>query len=581
MPRVPRHSPVVEAQGIGRRFGSRTVLTGIDLQITEGEIFGLLGPDGAGKTTLMQILAAILDPSTGTCRVLGFDTVRQADAVTSRIGYMSQGFTLYDRLTVDENLAFAARIRGIEGEAYRDRRRRLLSMAGLAAFVDRQAAALSGGMRKKLSLCTNLIHEPPLLLLDELSLGVDPVSRRELWQMLYRFREAGATIVVTTPYMDEAEACDRLALIDHGRLLAVDAPADLRRRAEGSVFNLETPRIEAALERLAGRPNVASLTWTGRQLRLVLRPGAELSDDTRLALQELGTWQPAPPTLEDVFVRMTAPAGAGREAVFLPPPGPRIAARDGVHLRDVTCRFGDFVAVDRVSLTVPAGEVFGFLGPNGAGKTTLIRAMCGLLKPDAGSIRVAGIDVLAEPARLHQRIGYMSQRFSLYTDLTAGENLAFFAGVYGLDGRARAEAIAWVSEMVGLGGLADQPVRAMSGAVRQRLALACSVMHRPAVLFLDEPTSGIDPRSRQRFWQLIQHLAGTGMTVFVTTHYLEEAIYCHRLGLMHEGRLIAAGSTPELREALALDASADMETIFMAWIARENRADESPVEAAS
>jgi ABC-2 type transport system ATP-binding protein len=435
---------IIEAQGIGRRFGTQKVLADINLQISEGEIFGLLGPDGAGKTTLMQILAAILDPTEGACRVLGFDTVKQTASITSRIGYMSQGFTLYDRLTVDENLIFSAKIRGIEGSVFQQRRQRLLAMAGLTQFGGRRAGNLSGGMRKKLSLCTNLIHEPPLLLLDELSLGVDPVSRRELWQMLREFRESGATIVVTTPYMDEADYCDRLALLDHGQILALDSPDALRRRGEGTVFELTTNRAEEVLKVLTDRPELSGLQWLGTALHILLRSATTLPNDVVQALQNIGELQPVPASLEDVFVQMTAPESAVQAPAFVPSsPSPDLTAElDVVQLKGVTCRFGDFTAVDNVSLTVPAGEVFGFLGPNGAGKTTLIRAMCALLKPASGELRVAGIDVVTEPMRLRSRIGYMSQRFSLYTELTVAENLSFFAGVYGIDGHPRAEAIA-------------------------------------------------------------------------------------------------------------------------------------------
>jgi len=507
---------IVQTDGLGHRFGNKVVLTDISLRIDRGEIFGLLGPDGAGKTTLMQILAAILDHSMGVCRVLGFDTVRQSAAVTSRIGYMSQGFTLYDRLTVDENLAFAAKLRGIVGEQWQRRRARLLDMAGLAPFGARRAGDLSGGMRKKLSLCTNLVHQPPLLLLDELSLGVDPASRRELWNILREFQASGTTIVVTTPYMDEAEYCDRLGLLNEGRLLAVGSPGDL---------------MEAARE----------------------------SADSPL------------PTLEDVFVHLAGSTVGAAESLPSQRPVPSVVPtqNETVIANAVTCRFGDFTAVDRVSLTLYSGEVCGFLGPNGAGKTTLIRAMCGLLQPVGGELRVAGIDLLQDPAPLRHRIGYMSQRFSLYPDLTVGENLRFFAGVYGLKGGARADAIARTSEMTGLVGIEAQVTGQISGALRQRLALACSILHRPVILFLDEPTSGVDPFSRQRFWRLIRALAQEGMTVLVSTHYLEEAVYCHRLGLMFDGRLIAIGNMDDLQADLAQGEGYGMEEIFMAYIDRE------------
>jgi len=507
---------IIETQMLGLRFGDHSVLTDISLCINQGEIFGLLGPDGAGKTTLMQILSAILDPTAGGCRVFGYDTVTRSADVTSRIGYMPQGFALYDRLTVDENLSFAARIRGITGNTWRQRRERLLAMTGLAAFSTRRAGQLSGGMRKKLSLCTNLIHQPSLLLLDEPSLGVDPASRRELWNILREFQATGATIVVTTPYMDEASYCDRIGLLDRGQLLAVDSPRNLRQTAR------ENPDVPL-------------------------------------------------PTMEEVFIRLIGETGSMNSASIPEYTSATVntTKSPAVIAKAVTCRFGDFVAVDQVSLNIPHGEVFGFLGPNGAGKTTLIRAMCGLLGLDEGELRVAGIDVQREPARLRQHIGYMSQRFSLYPDLTVSENLRFFAGIYGLKGKARHERIAWAVTMTGLDNMLNREVEQISGALRQRLALACSILHRPTVLFLDEPTSGVDPLSRQRFWYLIRSLAHEGMTILVTTHYLEEAHYCHRLGLMFQGRLIATGNIGELRAGLEGTGEYDMEAIFMAYIDRE------------
>ena len=568
---------VIDARGIVRRFGTQTALAGIDLQVAPGEIFGVLGPDGAGKTTFMQILAAILDPTEGRCRVLGRDTVTQSSEITAHIGYMSQGFTLYDRLTVDENLEFAAGIRGLGGRAFAQRRQRLLAMAGLEPYRRRPAGKLSGGMRKKLSLCANLIHAPPLLLLDELSLGVDPVSRRELWRMLRGFREAGATIVVTTPYMDEADYCDRLALLDQGRMLALGAPDALRAKLAGQVYELETADERAALAILAEFQGLCGLRWSAGRLRLLVDP--RVVDRKRFfsALGELGSLSLARATLEDVFVQLTTRESADPVPDILIPDAAHPETQDTVQLRNVTCRFGTFTAVDDVSLTVREGEVFGFLGPNGAGKTTLIRVMCALLRPASGTVRVAGVDVLKAPERVRGRIGYMSQRFSLYLDLTVGENLRFFAGVYGLAGDERDRAIGWACRMVRLGGMEGRKVGEISAALRQRLALACSILHRPAVLFLDEPTSGIDPVSRQRFWALIRALASGGMSVFVTTHYLEEASYCHRLGLMYDGRLIALGSIAALQERLSLPKGVTMEEIFMAYIERENASRRSRV----
>ena len=565
---------MIEAEGLGRRFGHARAISAIDLRIARGEIFGLVGPDGAGKTTLLQLLAAILDPSEGNCRVLGFDTVRQASEITSRIGYMAQGFTLYDHLTVAENLAFAGKVRAVPQAVYAARSERLLAMAALTPFLHRREGTLSGGMRKKLALCTNLIHQPPLLLLDEPGLGVDPLSRRELWRMLEDFRREGATIVFATSYMDEAEMCDRVAFLDRGSITAQGSPDALRARAQGAVFQVETDNPVAVENVLSEAPEMLGSQWRPTDVRFVVEPAKGLSNELRKQLEQLGRVEPATPSMEDVFVvlrkgeRTEVPTGIAEVARLAASKGHREPA-ESVETRRLTRRFGDFVAVDDVSFEVNPGEIFGLLGPNGAGKTTLIRMLCGLLPPSNGTARVVGIDIASQPRRLRQRIGYMSQRFSLYHDLTVHENLAFFASAYGIKRRPAREAIAWASAVTGLHGLADESVSGLSGAVRQRLALACGILHRPAVLFLDEPTSGVDPQARSRFWRLVNTLAAAGTAVLVTTHYLEEAAYCHRLGLMYEGRLIAAGDLAALRAGLPQDGLETIEDVFLAYIERE------------
>lgn len=563
----------IDAKGLGRRYGKTWAVRDISLRIARGNIFGLVGPDGAGKTTLLQLLAAILDPSAGHCRVLGFDTVRQAPRVTSRVGYMPQGFTLYERLTVAENLAFAAKTRNVSPSQFTARRQRLLAMAGLTPFLDRAEGALSGGMRKKLALCTNLVHEPPLLLLDEPGLGVDPMSRRELWRMLEAFRGAGATIVFATSYMDEAERCDRLAFLDGGCILAQGSPNELRGHAAGAAFQAPADPRSAVEELLMQAPEVIGFQWRPTGIRFTVDPHKGLSAYLRRDLERLGPVAPVAPTIEDVFVVLRGGdarrvSTSGTQVAPYPIAALHDQSADRVQTSALTRRFDGFVAVDGVSIDIGAGEIFGLLGANGAGKTTLIRMLCGLLTPSSGMARVAGVDVGAQPDQLRRRIGYMSQRFSLYPDLTARENLNFFASAYGLRRREARDAIHWASAMTDLAGVAEQPVARLSGAVRQRLALACSLLHRPVVLFLDEPTSGVDPLARFRFWRLIGSVAAAGATVIVTTHYLEEAVYCHRLGLMHEGRLIALGDLSSLRAGLPGDAPTDMEGIFLAYIER-------------
>lgn len=567
-------APLIETRGLGRAFKGRLVLRDVDLTVNKGEIFGILGPDGAGKTTLMQMLAAILDPSEGSCSVMGKDTVKDAYWINSHIGYMFQGFTLYDMLSVSENMDFSAQIRGVPKELYAERRDKLLRMAGLLRFMDRPAGNLSGGMRKKLSLCANLVHEPPLLLLDELSLGVDPASRRELWDILHAYRSGGTTVVVTTPYMDEAQHCDRLAFLDEGRVLAIDTTAALNQRCAGRVFEV-APKDRAAIHNiLRGDDQVISIRHLAEHVHFQIRETQPISPALRDQLASVaGPIEPAPSSLDDAFIALS---GGEKGAAYAPPPPKlHLAAKppEGgrIHSEGLTVRFGDFIANDHVTLDIAPGEVFGFLGANGAGKTTFIRTLCGLTKATEGDAWIGGLSVTTQAAQLRQHIGYMSQRFSLYPDLSVAENLEFFAGIYGLRRGERKLAIDWVKSATQLEGYENQLVMDMSGALGQRVALACAIMHQPSVVFLDEPTSGVGPSARYSFWQLIQTLAESGTTIFVTTHYLEEANYCHRLGMMHMGRLIGVGTAAEL--AAELPNGAQMETIeeiFLAHIQLED-----------
>lgn len=557
---------VVVAEALGRRYGRRQVLDGVSFEVAPGEVFGVVGPDGAGKTTLLQILAAILRPTTGECRVLGEDVRRQPERVQARIGYMSQGFSLYDKLTVAENIAFAADIRDVPPAALAERRTRLLAMAGLERFEARREGQLSGGMRKKLALCANLIHEPPLLILDEPSLGVDPLSRRELWRILDQAKADGRSIVFATSYMDEADASDRVLLLREGRPLAIGAPSELRGRAKGRVYRLVTADPGPTERQLSADPQVISFQRrAGDELRVQMRSEAppQVSGDARPEAAE--------PSMEDVFTVASAPPPAtARTAEPAPPPRPTPTA-EVIVAEGVVRRFGDFKAVDEVTLSVAPGEVLGLLGPNGAGKTTLIRILCGLLAPSAGRAQVAGFDVAGQSEAVRARIGYMSQRFSLYPDLSARENLLFFARAYGVPRGELKTRIAWAAARAGLEGESGETVSSLSGATRQRLALACAMVHRPQVLFLDEPTSGVDPLSRFRFWRLIAALAADGVGVVVTTHYLEEATFCDRLGLMMDGRLIALGPLADLTAELGLQ-TATVEDVFLGFIARERAA---------
>ncbi len=556
----------IEARGLTRRFGTATAVDGIDLTVGRGEVFGLVGPGAAGKTTLIQLLAALLDPTAGTAAVLGRDVVRDAPALRQRIGYLSQAFTLYGTLSVEENIDFFADLYGVPPAERERRKASLLAWSRLAPFRTRRAGRLSGGMQKKLHLCCTLVHEPELLFLDEPTTGVDPVSRRELWEFLYDLVGRGLTLVVATPYMDEAERCHRVALLDRGRVLRCDTPEALRAGVREAVFELRAPSVRPVHERLTRAGLGVACYLVGERLHLLAPEGTDVAALVRGLLPagegaDLDIERVAP-TMEDVFISVVTAAGArpaARRPAFVSAGlAPVAVAEVAVCLEGLTRTFGDFVAVDHVSLSVMRGEVFGFLGSNGSGKTTTIRMLLGLLAPSAGRGEVLGHDLTRRDRRLRARIGYMSQRFSLYDDLTVAENLAFFGRGYGLAPRRLAERAAWVVEMAGLRGEERRLARVLSGGVKQRLALGCAILHEPEIVFLDEPTAGGDPLSRREFWDAIAAMASAGTTVFVTTHYLDEAEHCHRLALIHQGRLLAIGSPQALKDEMRAGVMLDL-----------------------
>ncbi len=556
--------PIIHTQNLRKVYKSRgkaSIEAVRDLTITvePGEIFGLVGPDGAGKTTTIQMLCGILTPTAGSATVAGVDVVRQASNLGGKIGYMSEGFTLYGSLSVEENLDFFAELYQVPPEVAAERKEKLLRFARLEEARHRRAEHLSGGMKKKLALACTLIHQPQVLFLDEPTTGVDPVSRQDFWKVLYEFLAEGITIFVTTPYMDEAERCHRVALMRRGEIIASDVPSALKKRLRGvAVEMIARPQVRA-VARLRETPGVTQVQVFGERLHLLLRNGQELVNTLPDRLVAAGVTveevKTTTPSLEDVFIAaiedLRAADAPRRPLAPLPEEalGPMDDSSYEVAVRadGLTRRFGTFTAVDRVSFDVRRGEIFGFLGPNGSGKTTTIRMLCGLLPPSEGTATVAGFDIVRQRTAMKPHIGYMSQKFSLYNDLTVAENIRFYGDVYGLSPRRLAERKRWVLEMAGLTGKEHLLTRDLSGGWKQRLALGCAILHEPEILFLDEPTSGVDPVSRREFWDLIFALSAQGVTIFVTTHYMDEAEHCHDLGLLYRGRLIARGSPAQLR----------------------------------
>jgi ABC-2 type transport system ATP-binding protein len=553
------------AEGLTRTFGSLVAVDNVSFQVRRGEVFGLVGPDGAGKSTTLRMLASILDPTSGTARVAGFDTQSQGDQVKENLAYMSQRFGLYPDLTVQENVHFYADLYGLSRRE-RDRRlNELLDFSYMRPFRNRLAAKLSGGMKQKLQLICALIHTPRVLLLDEPTNGVDPVSRRDFWRILYQLLKQEVTILVSTSYLDEAERCNRVGFLDHGRLLNLGSPVELKRLMPGRILGIQSSQARNACKVLERHVACESSAVFGDRVHLVCRDLEGTLGKAREALENAGVPYgqigEEKASLEDVFVSLL---GESREIVQMPPGGV-VPAQDGVggealhtshpemglelavRVTELSRHFGDFIAVNRLSFEVPQGQIFGFLGPNGAGKSTTIRMLCGLLTPSGGEGTVGGFDVRTQAEEIKRNIGYMSQKFSLYDDLKVEENLNFFGGIYGLKGDRLRERKDWAVEMAGLAGLRDRRTVVLSSGWKQRLALACSILHDPPILFLDEPTSGVDPLSRRRFWDLIYDMSDRGLTVFVSTHYMEEAEYCDRLALIYRANMIAIGTPQELK----------------------------------
>lgn len=559
----------------GRRVQA---LSEVSLEVPPGQVTGLIGPDGAGKTTLMRLAACLLQPDAGTIRVLDMDAAESPLAVQAAVGYMPQRFGLYEDLTVAENLDLYADLQGVPRSDRPDRYRELTRMTNLGDFTDRLAGRLSGGMKQKLGLACTLVHPPRLLLLDEPTVGVDPVSRRELWEIVAQLvAESEMSVLLSTAYLDEAERCDTVILLHEGKLLGEGTPADFRERERGRTYHVSAPGIHRRdlQDQLAGRPGVTDAIIQGEVVRLVLAdedgPEGGIAsllpdvDDLRVEAVE--------PRFEDRYVAMLADG-------HRPEPAEVAGRTDGkaddgpvIHVKSVSRRFGDFYAVKKLSFDVGRGEIFGLLGANGAGKTTTFRMLCGLLPPSEGELTVAGRDLRRAAAEARARIGYMSQKFSLYGNLSVTHNLQFFSAAYGLRGERRAERMDWALTQFDLEKRADLPAGDLPLGYKQRLALACALMHEPEILFLDEPTSGVDPMARREFWHHINDLARHGVTVLVTTHFMAEAEYCDRMAIMAAGEILSLGTPAEIRKRAA-DVSGEtidsMEAAFIALIEHDD-----------
>ncbi len=540
---------LVEIQDLTKLFSPEQppALDKINVSISKGKIIGLVGPDGAGKTTLIRLMAGLLKPTQGSITVEGYDTIKDAEFIHYLTGYMPQKFGLYEDLTVQQNLDLYAHLRNVLGKEKEATCEKLLGFTGLKDFTGFLAKNLSGGMKQKLGLACALIKTPAFLLLDEPSVGVDPISRRELWKMVNVLLDEGISVLWSTAYLDEAEKCDMVLLLSEGKLLYSGDPKKLTERVAGRVFevtNIEGDRRKLLFELLKDK-NVMDGVIQGRDLRIVVRDkGIEVKGAKLESVQ---------PRFEDAFIDILGGGPGGESKLADLAPVVKNDDKPAVIAEHLTKKFGAFTAVDGISLTVKKGEIFGLLGPNGAGKTTTFKMLCGLLKPTSGEAFVNGLDLLRAPAKARARLGYMAQKFSLYGNLSVRQNLEFFAGIYNLKNSEKKAAIDEMIEVFGLGPYLNLSSEMLPLGFKQRLSLACANMHHPEVLFLDEPTSGVDPITRREFWNHINGLVGKGVTIMITTHFMGEAEYCDRIALIYGGKIIQMDTPNALKDKIKSD----------------------------
>ena len=561
-------------------------INSISLQARAGELTALVGPDGAGKTTFLRMAAGLLKPDAGRLRVLGVDVAADPQTVQDRISYMPQRFGLYEDLTVQENLDLYADLHGVPHAVRRERYARMLEMTDLARFTARPAGKLSGGMKQKLGLACTLVRSPDLLLLDEPSVGVDPLSRRDLWKIVQQLvDDENLSVIVSTAYMDEAERCAQVFVLHQGRILAEEKPEVLRQRAHGLTFTAFPPAGMSARELQAdlidAKDLIVDAVPRGGAVRFIRRAQAGMA-----AVEALSThsqFESRTEELEDAFMMLLHEQQSPAETpatLLVAAPMVNVhhhADKPVIIVRDLVRKFGDFTAVASTSFEVKRGEIFGLLGPNGAGKTTTFRMLCGLLPATRGHLEVAGMNLRTARAQARARIGYVAQKFALYGNLTVQENLEFFGGAYGLRGPKLRERINKILTQFALEAGARSGE--LPGGFKQRLAMAAGLLHEPDILFLDEPTSGIDPLARRSFWRTITSLSKSGVTIIITTHFMEEAEYCDRIAIQDAGEMLALGTPAQVREQAGGDSARDMNTAFIA-IVEQGRAARSVINNA-
>ena len=563
----------------------------LDFKIRKGCLTALVGPDGAGKTTLIRLIAGLLDATAGSLDVLGMNVKAYSQEVQDKLSYMPQKFGLYEELSVSENMNLYADLHGIPLSVRMERFEKLLHMTGLAKFTKRQAGKLSGGMKQKLSLACTLVRSPELLLLDEPTVGVDPFSRRELWEILESLvRTDGISVLVSTAYLDEAERCKDVFVLNKGRFLATGTPQELTQMSEGRCFQVKIPKSlsmrnvqaalmddrkcvadavpEAGIVRYIKTKEMLSIPWLSEYGMEEQSVQSRLEDTFMMLLKEDEFTSKQRTSLLDAIDMDLDESAIEKERKRLLSPNEMVERPVEISVSHLVRTFGDFTAVANTSFTVQRGEVFGLLGPNGAGKTTTFRMLCGLLPVTSGDLRVAGVDVVKSRTAARSNFGYVAQKFSLYGNLSVMENLEFFAGVYGLYGQKKDDRIEAVIKEFRLNDVRDMMAGDLPGGYKQRLSMAAALMHEPKILFLDEPTSGIDPLTRRNFWRQITSLSKRGTTIIITTHFMDESEYCDRIMIQDAGKLVVLGTPDEVRR-IAGDENCTMDEAFISVILKK------------
>lgn len=571
MTKLGRSCLAIEIKGLTKNFDRQVAIAPVDLTLESGKIIGVAGPDGAGKTTFLRLLAAVLRPSQGSITIEGFDTVRDAEQVHALTGYMPQKFGLYEDLSVLQNLELYADLKGIDPAKRHELFSNLLQFTRLAPFLERLAGRLSGGMKQKLGLACALMGDPQVLILDEPSVGVDPLSRQELWQMVVQLVEKHIPVIWSTTYLHEVEQCDYVVLFNEGKVVFQGVPKDLSATMVGRIFGIQHfigTKRQAFLQTLQHK-HLTDVLIEGNEIRIVTK--AVENQQQLLEKLQLGpeaSLSEKTPRFEDIFIDTLGGIHSGESPLAKITKKLLHQQQEVIIAKDLTKKFGHFTAVDTVNFSVKSGEIFGLLGPNGAGKSTIFKMLCGLLTPTEGQAIVMGLSMQHAKSAARAQIGYMAQKFSLYGSLSVKQNLHFFSGLYNLQGKRKEEAVHQMIEIFDLSPYLNTSTDLLPLGFKQRLALSCAVMHGPSLLFLDEPTSGVDPITRREFWQHILCLAEKGVTIVVTTHFMDEAEYCDRVALIYQSKIIELGEPEELKAKAATreDPHPTLEKAFLTLI---------------